>query len=205
MRRLIIAVDCDDVLVDTAHDLLQFYNEKYGTQLDETNFYPTSADVSIFDASTREEVIERFSERFMMPEYHKIAPSRAAVEAIRRLAAVHELHLITGRSVVMEKATTSMVEAYFSGCFKTIEHTNYITTDKEAKKRTKGEVCKMISADVMIDDYIEHIKNVVDAGIPHAIVYGDFDWGKRGNLPENTVRCKTWEEVEDEIERIAGS
>lgn len=205
MRRLIIAVDCDDVLVDTAYDLLRFYNQKYATQLDETNFYPTSVDLSTFGVNTLEEVIERFSERFMMPEHHKIAPSRETMEAIRRLAAVHELHLITGRSVLMENATVSMLETYFSGCFKTIEHTNYVTTDKRAEKRTKGEVCKMINADVIIDDYIEHVKNVIDAGIPHAIVYGNFDWGKRGDLPENVVRCKSWGEVEDEIERIARS
>ncbi len=52
MKRLVIAIDCDDVLVDTAQDLLQFYNQKYGTSLDETNFYATDVDPVRFGVAT---------------------------------------------------------------------------------------------------------------------------------------------------------
>ena len=203
MKRLIIAIDCDDVLVDTAQDLLQFYNQKYGTSLDETNFYATDIDPDKFGVTTFQEVIERFSERFLMLEHLEIAPSQSTIEAIRRLACTHELHLITGRSSAMEQATLAMVNRYFKGCFTTIEHTNYITADKHAVKRTKGEVCMKIGADILVDDYIEHVRNVIAAGVPHAIIFGDFDWGKRGSVPDNTKRCVSWREVEDEIEQIA--
>ena len=140
-----------------------------------------------------------------MPEYLAITPSHDTIEAIKRLAVNHELHLITGRSASMERATIAIVNKYFNDCFVSIEHTNFITTDKYAAKRTKGEVCKQIHADVMIDDYIEHVKNVIEAGVPHAIVFGNFDWGKRGTLPQNTTRCLSWHDVEQEIERIANS
>ena len=205
MKRLVIAIDCDDVLVDTAQDLLQFYNQKYGTSLDETNFYATDVDPVRFGVATFHEVIERFSERFLMLEHLEIAPSQSTIEAIQRIASAHELHIITGRSSAMERATLAMVNKYFKGCFTTIEHTNYITADKHAVKRTKGEVCRQIGADVLIDDYIEHVRNVIAAGVPHAIIFGDFDWGKRGSLPDNTKRCVSWREVEAEIERIAYS
>ena len=205
MNRLVIAIDCDDVLVETAQDLLQFYNQKYGTSLDQTNFYATDIDPSRFGVGTFHEVIERFSERFLDTEHLEIAPSQSTIEAIHRLAGAHELHLITGRSSTMEQATLAMIDRYFKDCFTSVEHTNYITADKHAVKRTKGEVCRQIGADVLIDDYIEHVRNVIAAGVPHAIIFGDFDWGKRGSVPDNTKRCVSWREVEAEIERIAHS
>ncbi len=201
VKRLVIAIDCDDVLVDTTHDLIQFYNKKYNTELNETDIY-TDVPSERFKVGTLREAIERFNERLMMEEYYAIAPSQHTIDAVKRLAAHHELHLVTGRQERLEEATMAMVSTYFPGCFASVEHTNYITADKHAKKRAKGEVCRAIGADVMIDDYIEHVRNVVEAGIPHAIVFGDFDWGKRGPLPKNTVRCATWHDVEVEIERI---
>ncbi len=196
MKRLIIAIDCDDVLVDTAHDILAFYNNKYGTKLDESDFYSYSETTrDRFGVNTLEEAIERFNERLLDPEHHSITPSQEAIDAIHKLARKHELHLVTGRQDAMEAATIGMVETYFPGCFTSVEHTNYMTADHTAVKRTKGEVCQAIKADVMIDDYLGHIRDVLEAGIPQGIVFGDFDWGKRQRLPVGAVRCIDWQAV----------
>lgn len=201
-KRLIIAIDCDDVLVDTVHDILNFYNKKYGTDIDETDYYDDIRPERL-GVATLHEAIDRFNERLMMQEHHDIPPTTEAIETVRRLAVNHELHLVTGRQQVFESATTRMVERYFAGCFTTIEHTNYYTVDKKAHKRTKGEVCRSLNVDVMVDDFLDHIENALDAGVPHGIVFGNFDWGKRRPLPKGAVRCLDWRSVEKEINRIA--
>lgn len=39
MRRLVIAIDCDDVLVPTAGAIVSDYNTRFGTQLEPKHMY----------------------------------------------------------------------------------------------------------------------------------------------------------------------
>jgi 5'(3')-deoxyribonucleotidase len=203
-RRLVIAIDCDDVLVPTAHDLIDHYNKTYGTSIDETDYYVDSeATNKRFGVDSLNVAIQRFNKRLMMPEHQNIAPYPDAVDSVNRLAQKHELHLVTGRQDFMEPVTQSMLDVYFPGCFGTVEHTNYITANQKAVRRSKGEVCLELGADIMVDDHIDHIRTVIDAGIPHGILFGSFDWGNRGKLPRNTSRCIDWLTVEKEVARLA--
>jgi len=55
-RRLIIAVDCDDVLVPTARHIIDDYNERFGTQVGFEHFYDmtdATLDVGVLKAVKR--------------------------------------------------------------------------------------------------------------------------------------------------------
>lgn len=204
MKKLVIAVDCDDVLVPTAEAIVKDYNSRYATNVELRHMYQP-ASIDTWGTDSDDEAIKRVN-GFLRSEAHaQIKPLPEAVEAIRALSKVHELHLITGRASFLEAVTAQMIDTYFRGCFSSVEHTNYIITsdDKAAVRRTKGEVCRNIGADILIDDHIHHGVSVLEAGLEEVIIFGDYPWSQGQALVDGMVRCGSWEETLVEIEKVA--
>jgi len=195
-KRLVIAIDCDDVLIETGPFVAKRYNKAYGTALTLADFYqddPAPWGVDDIDAAS-----ERF--HMIMMDSRHLKPSRFTVDTIRRLAARHELHLVTGRNQALLEATSAFADTYFKGCFTSIELTDMYDA---ARRRSKGQICKQIGADLLVDDHPTHIRSVIDeAGLKEVIVFGTYPWNE-GTLPGGAVRCMDWGEAEKEIERIA--
>ena len=201
-RQLVIAVDCDDVLIPTAEPTIRNYNDRFGTDLELRHFY-NHDDLAPWDAITYDEAIGRVFEFLRSKEYCLIAPHKGTVKVIRALAKDHELHVITGRPSFLAESTKESLNMYFPGCFKSIEHTNFITLSTDTNiKRTKSEVCRSLGADILVDDHIAHAVDAFQAGIG-AIVFGDYPWNKQTDLPESMIRCQDWLSVEKEIARYA--
>lgn len=198
-RRLIIAVDCDDVLVPTAPWIINAYNEKYTTTLGLEDFY--GHDPAPWGVEDMRDASDRVGEFLQSDEHAKIIPDDNTIEIVRDLANRHELHLVTGRSEILKRLTSKMISNYFLGCFKSIELTNFYD---EAHRRSKGDVCRELGADVLIDDHIEHVHSVLEVGMKEVIVFGDYPWNQSLWLPAGANRCANWDEVRDEIKRIAG-
>jgi hypothetical protein len=198
----VIAFDCDDVLIPTAELTVKNYNDRFDTNLQLRHFY-SHDDLTPWGGVTYDEAIGRVFDFLRSEEYALIAPHADAVETIRGLAKDHELHVVTGRPSFLKHVTKSALDTHFPGCFKSIEHTNYITlsTDTEVK-RTKGEVCRVLGADILVDDHIAHADDVLSAGLK-AIVFGNYPWSQRARLPRGIVRCKDWEGVKEEIAQHA--
>ena len=70
---------------------------------------------------------------------------------------------------------------------------------------SKGDVCRALRADVLIDDNFRHLVSARDCGVGGLLWFGDYPWQTEdlGDMP--TVRCRDWREVEAEIERIASN
>ncbi len=203
MKRLVIAIDCDDVLVPTGPTQIAFYNNKYNAKVQEKDFY-SSANVDMWGTNDNQVAIDRVAEHTLSEEFANIPPTLGAVDAIRRLAELHDLHIVTGRPVTIEQATMRLVGTYFSGCFKTVQHTNYYTYSwDKTQKRSKAEVCRELGADIFIDDYIGHIQDVRRAGVCDTILFGDYGWSPLGQGDGDIVRCLDWGLVEKEINRLA--
>lgn len=201
-EKLVIAVDCDDVLVPTAEVIVREYNALYGTTVKLEAFYDDSDN---WQTSSQEEAVRRVDKILKAGRTDDISPTPEVVESIKQLVKRgHELHLVTGRQDYMEPATRRLLSNYFPDMFKTIEHTNYYAaSDSAAIRRTKGEVCRAIGASVLIDDHIVHGNAVLDAGVSDVIIFGDYPWNRRQSLVDGMVRCASWSETLDEIDRIA--
>lgn len=203
MKRLVIAIDCDDVLTPSVPSIVSWYNETHGTSAKDDDFY--NEDPKIWDAVDAEEKYTRIraflrSERFAQ----EAKPFEDAISIVHELAKLHELHLVTGRSQSVDIATHAMLDAYFKDVFVSVEHVGPMKQpDGTYFKRSKGEVCKLINADVLIDDNIHHAKNVLDTGTPHVIVFGDYGWNRNEPLPGGH-RCHTWSDVRNLITELAG-
>lgn len=204
MKRLVLAFDCDDVLVHTSSVIVARYNRLYRTSFGLDAFYRKG---DTWQASSHEEAIQRIDGILREGTINEIGPDEETIRAINLLANVHELHLVTGRQDYMEPATMKLLDMHFPGCFSTVEHTNYVTVpDSNYIQRTKGDVCRQIGANVLVDDHVVHGESVLAAGINEVIVFGDYPWNRSVELSKGMVRCLNWfgdHGVIGEIERIA--
>lgn len=193
MKRLVIAIDCDDVLVSATEYVVRTYNEKYGTRVMLRNAHQSRN--AQWEAE-RHEVFARLHDIQRTKEYGAIAPSQETIEAIRDLAERHELHVVTARSPEIEAVTQLMIDTCFQSMFASIEHVG--------PDRPKGEVCAEIHADVLIDDNLHNLEGAKDNGIQNLIMFGSYSWQvSQGIVLPGLIECSDWGKVKEEIERIA--
>lgn len=192
MRRLVIAIDCDDVLVPSTRFIVDEYNRRYGTTVTYARAHESGNEQW---GATREEARDRIYDIQLSSEYGAVAPYDDAIHAIKRLAVKHELHLVTARDTKVLGVTEAMIERYFPGCFDALEHVGL--------DGTKGDICQRLVADALIDDNLKHLTHAAECGVENLFWFGDYPWNKEGSTPRGLIRCASWSDIEREIERIA--
>lgn len=193
MKRLVIAVDCDDVLINTTEYFIDQYNQRYGTRVPIENAYLLS-DPEF--AAEREQIHERFNEIANSDAFGRLVPRSDAIEVVARLARQHELHLVTARQLSQELVTLRMLNRYFQECFTEINHIH---------EGSKGEICLAIGADILIDDNAKHLIDAKRCGVEGRIWFGAYPWQEHDRgFSELTERVSDWHEAERVVMRLAG-
>lgn len=188
-----IAVDCDDVIVNTAVPTLDYYNRMYGTRVELKDFY--SNDLSLWDAPDEATAVRRFDIYVQSSEFFELVPTQAAVETLGELAKYYELHIVTGRPSIVEQATLHWLEEALPGLFKSVIFTNYFVVDEnQPRPRSKADVCAELGVDYLIDDHLHHAEVVAAAGIP-VLLFGNYPWNVADQLPSGVRRVSGWSEV----------
>lgn len=195
-RRLVIAIDCDDVLIPSTEYIVAAYNKLFGTSVTVARAHESGNDQ--WGTTDSALVMKRLSEIQLSEGYATQEPLDEAIIAVRALAADHELHLVTARDKQVEAVTLAMLDQYLHGCFSSVEHVG--------KDRSKGEVCRELRADVLIDDNTKHLVSALEQGLQvgGAIRFGDYQWNETVELPAGAVHCTTWADIQREVENIAG-
>lgn len=194
-KRLIIAIDCDDVLIETTEYIVDIYNQQYGTSVELDKSHDQNNEQWRVSDGTL--LIQRFNEIQSTEAYARLVPMPEALRVVKQLARDHELHLVTARDGSIEAITEAMLDEYLPGCFTSMEHVG--------RDRSKGEVCQQLKADILIDDSIRNLLSALEYGLPAggALHFGEYAWNRVEPLPEGVVTCFDWEAVEREVERIA--
>ena len=94
MRRLVIAIDCDDVLMATTPYFIDAYNAKYGTSVKIETSHIDGEEVW---GVNREVQFERLDELTKTEDYFNITPTAEEVAVLNELSESHSLHLVTAR------------------------------------------------------------------------------------------------------------
>lgn len=194
MKRLVIAVDCDDVLVRTTPFFVDAYNRTYGTSVTLAQAHDDSAESWATDRNTLE---MRLAALMDTDEYRLLCPTDEEVAVLRTLAKDHELHVITARRKEEEVVTQRMIDTYLPGIFTSLELVGFTGS--------KGAVCARLRADVLVDDNARHLEDAIQHGLPHegALLFGGYPWSIQVEDPLNVRRCDSWNDVKNEIERVA--
>ena len=195
MRRLVIAVDCDDVLVRSTPFFIENYNRAYGTNVvvEKPEHYHDAKFWGVDDRLTLE---NRFGELMRSEAYRLLRPTDEEIKVLTELAQHHELHVVTARRPEERVVTQQMLDTYLPGVFTSLELVGHTGS--------KGEVCARLKADVLIDDNLYHLDNAIAHGLPvsGAILYGNYPWSSQ-DVAKGIKRCLTWVDVQKEIEDIA--
>ena len=193
-RRLVIAIDCDDVLVPSTEQIVQMYNGRFSTRVTLSNAHSSKNPEWGTDRDTAR---SRIHDIQLTKEYGETPPFRDAVEVVNKLAKAHDLHLVTARPGHTMPITMVMLEQYFPGAFSEIEHVGL--------DGNKGAVCQRLAADFLIDDNLKHLVTAKECGTENLIWFGDYVWQQTKELDalsSEVVRCLNWNEVEKEIDRV---
>jgi uncharacterized HAD superfamily protein len=186
-KKLVIAVDVDDVMIETSSLLIAYYNKTYGTNVGLENMYPN--DLHPWGVSDKAAWVTRVETYLATEEFRSVPPSRETVEALECLARSNELHAVTGRSTALELVTNDVVSTRFRNIFQSVVFTGLLD-----KKRGKAEVCRELDVDVLIDDHLGHALPVARCGI-EVLLFGDYPWNQADKLPANVHRVKDWAAV----------
>lgn len=195
MRRLVIAVDCDDVLVQTTPFFVNAYNEKYGTNVVLAD--ARDGNGASWGGVDDEVVMDRWRRLMDTDGYKGLRPDPLEVILLHELAQHHELHLVTARKENEREFTQLMLDTALEGVFTSMEFVGW--------DGSKGEVCKRLGADVLIDDSANHLHDALAQGLPAggAILFGDYAWNSASHMHDDLVHCVDWPGVKNVIDAIA--
>jgi uncharacterized HAD superfamily protein len=126
----------------------------------------------------------------MQIDQSHIAAMDGAHQALEKLKQRYTLVVVTAREPEWETATTVWLEANFPGTFREM----VIVGREGVKNRNKGQLCKDIGAEWLIDDNPEHARNAIEEGIK-VVLFGTYGWHQ--DVPSDMPHCKTWTEVEE--------
>ena len=112
-----------------------------------------------------------------------------AIDGINKLFLNHEIILITGRSLEIEKITKDWLQN------NNVRYDDIIFT-KAGKKCQENKYC----LDVIIDDHLKEITNCIDI-VPHILVY-DHPWNQSTNNSDSFHRVFNWEDILDHLEQL---
>jgi uncharacterized HAD superfamily protein len=189
------AVDADDVLWECMRMMFAFHNEHYGTA-HEYEHLTTYALETLFGCGF-EEKNRRVMEFYHSPHHDRIEPINGAVEAIKRLARSHHLHIVTSRPSSIRARTQRLIDRYFPDVFGQVHCSDHFVHGQPGLRVSKAKICAEIGAAWSIDDSFEYATDMARAGI--TVFMPDRPWN-RGKLYPGVIRVYGWDEIITKIE-----
>ena len=191
IKKLRIGIDLDDVVFDFVNFLLLNYEKEFKKKIlfeDITSFYFAP----IFNFS-EEECFAFIKQILSKKNVENLQLLEGAQNSINLLAKVHKIYFVTSR-VFREGTLKSLKKHFVEIDFELVFSSNpYAKT----KGRTKGEICKELGINFMIEDSKEHSEICAEKGIKTFLL--NKPWNKECKEHENIIRVNGWNEI---LERL---
>ena len=185
-----IGIDLDEVLFDTIAAMIIFHNKIYKTNLRKEDF--RSYHFKDVWGGTQTEAVEKVSKFYPTNYFKNLQPILGAIEGIKKLVKLGELHIVTSRP---EKLTLSQtmksLNVHFSHQFTSVHFTNYYTEYGELK--AKADVCLEQGITILVDDSLNYAQECAEKGIKVLLL--DKPYNQSSNLPKNVTRVFSWKEI----------
>jgi 5'(3')-deoxyribonucleotidase len=189
----VVAIDLDDVLVNTAPLVLEYFNKLYGTGLTLKDIYHSP--MRTWDKPNGPTAIKQVDDFLASDDYmDQVKPVDGARASIERLANRFELHIISSRSDCLHSITSQLVATYFSDLFKSVHLMGF----DGLLPTTKIALCKTIQATILIDDSVRQITAATEGGI-RGILFGNYPWNQAEISADTSIRARNWTQVENAL------
>jgi uncharacterized HAD superfamily protein len=205
MLPFVIACDLDEVLGQYLVCYIDHYNKRFGTTHKFGDFH--SYDFSLVHQKGVAEishVIQEFHKTTEFVDGYQVLPG--AVEGVKQLAQIGEVHVVTARQYDLREVTTQWISKHFGLTQERLHMGNHYSHDGSAKRK-KSQICCEIGAHVLIDDSLEYAIDVAGAGIP-VILFdweGKYGWNQAGHgqtIPPNIHRVTSWSGIIDKVRHM---
>ncbi|CAB1113121.1 unnamed protein product [Ectocarpus sp. CCAP 1310/34] len=142
--------------------LCTFHNDKHGTSLTPESF--NSYYFHEVWGGTRAEADAKMVEFFKSPYFlDGIPPLAGAAEVLRKHSRSLNFYLVTSRQDSLQAHTKRWIDAHYPGIFAGLRFGNHFST--EGAVRSKPDLCRMIGAEMIIDDNTTYATECASAGI----------------------------------------
>ncbi|MEO8862959.1 MAG: hypothetical protein ABI354_01415 [Candidatus Saccharimonadales bacterium] len=190
-----IALDIDDVLANSTETIRLFVNKLRGTSLERHHYSIKAPYRSYYETVWSAHDID--GDGIIDEYYHKLIIDQSHVETIMGASDAigslinlgYRLVAVSSRSSDQQVATEKWIKGMFGDVFDTV-----ICLDSWRNNITKGEICRSLGANYLIDDNVEHCKSALDYGV-QPILFGEYGWQTGELVPEEVARCPDWESV----------
>lgn len=189
----VIAVDVDDVLFPTNDGTRGFVNNNFDRDYSEEDHSQPGEYKGYFervwgvDHDTAEHWYHSFINSGALTE---MEPVEGAIEAIKELEKNHTLVVVSARHEDQVDMTHQWLLKHFPSVFKDVR---FISGWYHGRKVSKGDVCREIGADYLIDDHIDHCLEAEKAGTK-ALLFSEYGWSK-DERANSLTRVKDWPAV----------
>jgi len=156
----VIAVDIDEVLVPFLPALGRFYTRKTNikTKFPQKYSYHYAPLFNITENESSELVREFYESSF----HANLRPIKNSKEIILNLSENNTIVAVTGRQSYARDPTEKLLENIFKDCISDIIYCDHFTD----KSVSKGDVCKNINAQLLIDDNKQACLDCLSMSIP---------------------------------------
>lgn len=196
-----IAIDIDEVLADTMTALRLLVNKRFGLSLSDAD-YRIPGDFNgyftyVWECNKVGDFV-RFEDirREMAVDQSHVKPMRGAKNALNKLSKNYDIVLVTSRFEDWEGATKIWLKNTFGNLHSEIY---FVHHDRRDQLPTKGEVCRQIGAQWLIDDNPAYCRSATELGV-ETILFGDYGW-QTGDLSLYT-RCRDWTAVLEHFDNV---
>ena len=178
MKRLVVGLDIDGVIVDLGTAMLPLFSEVCAKPV-------AYQDLCAWDfgeaLSISQETMTRTWEQLFESDALRYAPPiDGAINGLSTLSK-HEIWLVTSRPIITQDLTLSWL--YDNGV-----HYDQIVFNRRGDKLAVGP-----KFDVFVEDFLDETKILAEAGI-FTILF-DQPWNKASELPTNCKRAYNWDDV----------
>lgn len=187
MTKPVVAIDCDDVIIQTAPNILHHYNITYNTNISLKDYYTHS---EVLWGTDHKTFLSRIHKYLDSDGYRQLQPFNDAIDAIKKLSEKYELHIVTARPDILTNTTEQMVSKYFPDVFNSVIFTNHSSINQ----RSKADICNQLNADYLIEDSLHHAEVAASQGIS-VLLFGNYPWNQAHDLPDNIKRVNDWRQV----------
>lgn len=193
----VIAVDLDDVLKESSQLIIDYSNQKWGTDLTIDDYDEHWAAMWQVDNAEWEARAHQIHSEKLLIHGEPFLETKRVLELLSR---DYTLVVASSRQQIILEDTREWLRLHFGGLFQNV-HFAGIWDDTEIDgavkvKQTKASLLKEIGADYLIDDQPKHCIAAAEIGV-QAILFGEYPWNIGVGIPgAGVTRINDWKGVE---------
>mgnify|MGYP001595625134 CR=1 FL=1 len=187
LKKPIMAIDCDDVVVDFINPFLAFYKSSTGKHINYEEVF--TYDLWGVFGCTREETVEAARGFYRTRKFDELSPNQEAIETIPLIAGLTRPFILTARYAEAKPKTIDFFARFFPELRLEIEFAG----EFQDIPISKAEVCRRREATHIIEDNAHYALQCAQAGITAFLVARP--WNKNSQPHPNIIPVNSLQEV----------